>query len=72
LARQAADERLEERAWLWYCTTAPYQDKKHKQSFEEIMRKLRLPAKANMTTSISDEQLEKFDRIFKMTRGKAK
>jgi len=72
LARQAAEERLEGRVWLYYCSTVAYQDKKHATSFEDMMKKLRLPKQPKEAT-ISKEQLKRFDNVYKFSmKNKAK
>jgi len=54
---------------LYYCSTVAYQDKKHRTSFEDMMKKLRLP-KQQTGSTITKEQLERFDNIYKLTKDK--
>jgi len=69
LARQAAEERLEGRVWLYYCSTVAYQDKKHATSYEDMMKKLRLPKQSTEAT-ISKKQLNKYDNVYKLSMKK--
>jgi len=66
LLNQAIDDKLEERAWLYYCTTLPYQDKKNKKTFQEFMATLRKPKnvrKAKITQAELDYYLDIADLV---------
>ncbi len=68
---QAVDDKTEERAWLYYCVTAPYQDKKNKMSFDQLMKKLRKP-KITTEQKMTGKQIERFEKIMKAVRDKKK
>jgi len=69
LLEQATDDKLEERAWLYYCITLPYQDKKNKKTFQEFMATLRSPKNATKT-KITKEQLEHYADIADLVRSR--
>ena len=68
---QAVDDKTEERAWLYYCTTLPYQDKKNKMTFDQLMAKLRRP-KISTERKMTDEQAARFEQIMKARMEKKK
>ena len=55
--------------WLYYCSTVAYQDKKHATSYEDMMKKLRLPKQSKEST-ISKDQLNKYDNVYKLSLKK--
>jgi hypothetical protein len=67
---QSINDRLEERAWLYYCCTLPYQDKKHRKSFGDIMKDLKRPKLKNADTKITQEQLDRYADIADLMRSR--
>lgn len=69
LLDQAVDDRLEERAWLYYCVTLPYQDKNNRKTFPELLASLRKP-KIKKSKQITEEELNRYVDIADLVRSR--
>ncbi|NBK24758.1 MAG: hypothetical protein EOM68_22370 [Spirochaetia bacterium] len=67
---QAINDRLEERAWLYYCCTLPYQDRKNRKSFGDIMKTLKRPNNNSNGAKITQAQLDRYADIADLMRSR--
>jgi hypothetical protein len=71
LLEQSINDRLEERAWLYYCCTLPYQDSKHRKSFSDILKDLKRPQQQDgKKSSVTQEDLNRYADIADLMRSR--
>lgn len=63
LLYKAVDEKLEDRMWLYYCVTLPYQDKKNRQSFNDLMKSVRRPKTGSSKQKMTEEEFNHYADI---------
>jgi hypothetical protein len=69
MLRTAMEAELEDRMWLYYCVTLPYQDKKHKMSFSDMMKKLRQQGNKSNSVSMTQDEIDRLADIADLSRG---
>ncbi len=70
LLQQAIDDKLEDRVWLYYCCTLPYQDKKNRKSFDDLMASIKSPQNNKTKSVITQKELDRFVDIADLVRSK--